>query len=359
MKKRLAMPLALVTAVLTGLCVARQLPVLEMEFAPGAGQLVDQFEAVSGVHPGFRRNHAKGLCISGEFRSNGNAASISVAHFFKPGVFPVIGRLSIAGSDPAISDASVDLRSLALAMSANGQSWKTSMNSVPVFPVSTPEALIEQLRASVPAKTVGNNDPGNVQSFRREHLEAKVFRDWLEQHPPSSGFHDSPYYSVNAFRFVDEIGRVQVVRWSMEPETPYGALVEDAMRNEDPDRLSHHFATRLAQAPVRWRLIITLAGPGDASNDATQLWPPERQRIDAGVLVVDKQQSQIDGLCRDVDFNPLVLPPGIHPSDDPVLLARGAVYAESHKRRLVESALQSADRSSQSGGGGSVYPDGP
>ena len=32
---------------------------------PTANQIVDRFEAVSGKHPGFRRNHAKGVCVTG------------------------------------------------------------------------------------------------------------------------------------------------------------------------------------------------------------------------------------------------------------------------------------------------------
>ena len=32
------------------------------------GRIVDRFEAVNGPHPGFRRNHAKGLCLAGPLR---------------------------------------------------------------------------------------------------------------------------------------------------------------------------------------------------------------------------------------------------------------------------------------------------
>src|SRR5665647_2237909 len=37
-------------------------------------RLIDSFEAVNGPHPGFRRNHAKGLCLTGYFDGNGKAA---------------------------------------------------------------------------------------------------------------------------------------------------------------------------------------------------------------------------------------------------------------------------------------------
>ena len=32
-------------------------------------RVIDGFEEVNGVHPGFRRNHAKGVCIAGAFDS--------------------------------------------------------------------------------------------------------------------------------------------------------------------------------------------------------------------------------------------------------------------------------------------------
>src|SRR5262245_10044615 len=38
------------------------------------GRFVDRFEEVNGLFPGFRRNHAKGLCFTGSFDSNGQGA---------------------------------------------------------------------------------------------------------------------------------------------------------------------------------------------------------------------------------------------------------------------------------------------
>ena len=45
------------------------------------------------------------------------------------------------------------------------------------------------------------------------------------------------------------------------------------------------------------------------------------------------------GNARDINFDPLVLPPGIEPSDDPLLSARSAVYAASFRRRAGENTL--------------------
>ncbi|MGY2233434.1 catalase family peroxidase [Pseudomonas gingeri] len=304
---------------------------------PTAAQMVDEFEASAGPHPGFRRNHAKGTCISGYFQGNGNVSELSLASAFRPGVVPVIGRLSIAGGNPTLNDARGDVRSLSLSLQTeNGELWRLAMNSTPVFPVRTPRALFEQMQAFMPDKSTGHADPQKVEAFRQAHPEDRAFARWLVNHPPSSGFDNSTFYSVNAFHFIDRHQQVRAVRWAMVPESTYEPVSTEQAGGGDPDFLSYGLSTRLAQGPVRWHLIITLAEQGDPTDDATRQWPARRTHIEAGVLVIDKVESQVDGACRDVDFNPLMLPPGIEPSNDPLLLARGAAYAESHRRRLLE-----------------------
>ena len=46
--------------------------------------------------------------------------------------------------------------------------------------------------------------------------------------------------------------------------------------------------------------------------------------------------------ARDINFDPLVLPDGIAPSDDPLLSARSAVYSQSYTRRAGEQKQPSA-----------------
>ena len=93
---------------------------------------------------------------------------------------------------------------------------------------------------------------------------------------------------------------------------------------------------------MRWQLILTLADAADPLTDATQAWPASRQQLHAGSLVVEQAVSQQEGACRDINFDPLVLPAGIEPTADPILQARSAAYAESFKRRTAEGAPQPA-----------------
>src|ERR1700741_3129759 len=84
---------------------------------PGAltpARITDAFEHASGVHPGFRRNHAKGVGVSGFFESNGAGARFSRAVVFRSGRVPVIGRFSLSGGRPDAADAPAEVRGLGL-----------------------------------------------------------------------------------------------------------------------------------------------------------------------------------------------------------------------------------------------------
>ncbi|HEY8326925.1 MAG TPA: hypothetical protein VIO59_00575 [Rhodanobacter sp.] len=48
-------------------------------------RLVNQFQDNAGTFAGYRRNHAKGACVTGYFDSNGRAQAYSTAQVFAPG----------------------------------------------------------------------------------------------------------------------------------------------------------------------------------------------------------------------------------------------------------------------------------
>ena len=99
---------------------------------------------------------------------------------------------------------------------------------------------------------------------------------------------------------------------------------------------------RLARGPLQWHLIVTVGQPGDATNDPTIPWPGDREHVDVGTLTIDRAESEAPGNCRDINFDPLVLPSGIEPSDDTLLSARSAAYSESFRRRAGENKTPSA-----------------
>lgn len=62
----------------------------------------------------------------------------------------------------------------------------------------------------------------------------------------------------------------------------------------------------------------------------------DRKEVIAGTLEVKNVTDQVNGACRDINFDPTLVPPGIELSDDPVLAARAAIYSQSYNARLRE-----------------------
>jgi catalase len=302
-----------------------------------AHKLIDALQTNGGLHAGYRRNHAKGVCVAGYFEGNDAASVYSTAPFFHAVRTPVVGRFALPGGNPYAPDDSVPIRSLALRLTApDGEQWRTGMNSMPVFPIATPEAFYEQTVAGRPDPKTGKPDPARVKAFFDAHPETAAFRAWAKDAKPSASFVTETYYSLNAFYLVDASGKRHAVRWRVAPEQTDGA--GDVAKAGDANVLQADLARRIAGGEQRWKLLITLAQPGDPVDDATRVWPDDRQTIDAGTLVLASVQAQDSGPCRDVNYDPTVLPDGMQASADPLLAARSSAYADSYLRRTSEEA---------------------
>ena len=309
-------------------------------------KLINVLETNNGVHPGFRRNHSKGVCVIGHFESSGEARSYSSAQVFNEARTPVVGRFALPAGNPYAPDSAVPIRSLALRFTqANGQQWRTGMNSMPVFPVGTPEAFYQLLKAGAPDPATGKPNPANMPAFFAAHPEAAPFLAWVKTAKPSASYATETYNGINAFFLVGADGKRQAVRWAVVAQS------QDAVGDTAPagsDFLEKDLVQRLASGPLRWQLNLTLANPGDPLDDASKPWIGEHKILNAGTLVLQSSQAQADGDCRDINFDPLVLPSGIEASNDPLLAARSAAYASSYLRRAGEvSPLHSAPQESK------------
>src|SRR5882724_5067437 len=161
-------------------------------------RFTDAFEQVDGVHSGFRRNHAKGVGVSGFFESNGQGVRLSKAVVFRPGRVPVISRFSLSGGQPYVADMPDTVRGLALEFSLpDGERWRTAMINLPVFPVSTPEAFYERLIASKPDPKTGKPDPAKMEVFLARHPETLRAVNVIKVQTVSSGFDNTTFHSLN------------------------------------------------------------------------------------------------------------------------------------------------------------------
>ena len=232
--------------------------------------------------------------------------------------------------DPLGAEAQARLRSLALQLDTDdGQQWRLAMNSFPFFAVSTPQAFAEQILASRPDAATGKPDPAKMQAFLERHPEAKNFMAWAGSAPWSNSFANTAYHGVHAFRFTNAGGESRSVRWIFEPQAGFEPMAPEQRQAAEASYLADEIAVRLAEGPLRWTLVLTLAEAGDPIENPSRRWPDDRERVAAGTFVLERVSDQATGACRDINFDPTILPGGIEASGDPVLDApRGRVLGD-------------------------------
>jgi catalase len=295
-------------------------------------KMVDAFTPPGGAPLGHRKNHAKGICFTGIFDSNGAGSALSQAQVFTRGQYPALGRFNLGTADPDAPDATVRVRGMGLQIATpDGQEWRTAMINAPVFAVSTPQAFYGLLLASA------SKDPNAMKDFAGAHPEIAAFGAWAQTGPWTGSYAEERFNGLNSFIFVDNSGAKHAVRWSLLPAAQPVAVSPDDLAKRGPNVLEREITERVRGGPQRWTMTVTEANPGDPTADPTKAWPADRRTVEVGTLIVQRIEAEPDGPCRDINFDPTVLPAGIRTSDDPFPAARSSAYAKSYDRRTAEA----------------------
>jgi catalase len=282
---------------------------------------------------GHRRNHAKGICFTGTFEANGNGSALSKAQVFVPGQYPVVGRFNLATADPNVADAMVRVRGLGIRITPpGGQEWRSAMIDAPIFPVSTPQGFYELLTASA------SKSPDAMKTFIAAHPEFLSFLNWAKTAPWTGSYAEERFNSLDSFLFIDGSGANHAIRWSLVPAARPVPISPDELAKRGPDFLEQEITQRVAAGPLRWSMVITVADPGDPTKDPNQAWPADRRTVEVGTLSVQRIEPERDGPCRDINYDPTVLPAGMTTSDDPFPAARSAAYSRSYNSRTAEAS---------------------
>jgi catalase len=282
---------------------------------------------------GHRRNHAKGICFTGTFAANGDGSALSKARVFTHGQYPMVGRFNLATTDPNAADAMVRVRGLGIQITTpDGEQWRSAMIDAPIFAVSTPQAFYELLTSS------GSKDPNAMKKFIGEHPEFLAFAGWAKTAPWTSSYAEERYNSLNSFLFVDGSGAKHPIRWSLVPAAQPVPITPEELGKRGPNYLEQEITQRVAAGPQTWSLLVTVARPGDPTADPNKAWPADRRTVNVGTMIVQQIEPERDGPCRDINFDPTVLPAGITTSDDPFPAARSAAYSRSYNSRTAEAS---------------------
>ena len=289
-------------------------------------RLVEALNGAYGVHAGHRAAHAKGVLCAGTFTASPAAGAISRAVHFQGAPSRAHVRFSNGGGDPTVPDTTRDARGIALKLYLeDGTTTDVIGITLPCFFVRTPEDFIAFTKARLEPEKL-------MPDFLGAHPEAlPAIQAALGADPPES-YATSTYNAIHSFRWIDAGGGSRWVRYRFEPEAGERTLPGDEAKARGRDYLQEEI---LARGETAFRLLVILGQEGDEIDDPTVAWPPEREQVEVGRLVLTGPDTERE---RDGDilvFDPTRLVAGIEMSDDPILRFRPRAYSASVERRTA------------------------
>ena len=298
-----------------------------------SNEILQKFDTLFGVHPGFRPAHAKGTMLNGSFTPTAEAAALSKAPHLNRPATPVSVRFSNSTGIPVIpdNDPNADPRGCAVRFHlAERVHTDIVAHSTNGFPARTGQDFLEFLTAI--AATDLTRFPGSpLEKYLGTHPAALAFVQTPK--PPPSSFARETYFGLTAVRFISQDGVSRYGRYRILPEAGNEHLDAAAVAARGPNYLFDELEQRVAKEPVKFRVVAQLAEDGDTVNDVTVQWPDSRKLLELGTLsftapVLDEAHEQ-----KQIIFDPIPRVDGIDASDDPLLELRAAVYLLSGRRR--------------------------
>ena len=303
------------------------------ESAPDlARQIADIMSQGPSGKAGQRFVHAKGIVCEGNFEASPGAAAISRAAHFRGGSVPVTVRFSDGASDASVADYSPDAgpRGMAIRFMPGGGTDIVAM-SHNGFVVGTGEEFLALMKAKA-ATDPSKPHPWPIEEFLGSHPRALKFVQDNRTVPAS--FAAESFHGNNSFLFVNSEGKKQAGRYHIVPVGATQTLDDAAARSKSPDFLREDLRVRLAKGPVKFRLLVQLPAPGDRTDDASEVWPDDRKKVELGILTIRSVAPDSAAAERRLAFDPVRLTDGIELSDDPLPPLRSRVYAISVASRL-------------------------
>jgi catalase len=300
-----------------------------------ARDLVAAANAIYGEHPRRRALHAKGVWTEGFFTPTPEAAKLSTAAHLQGEPTEALVRFSNGSGNPESHDAQREARGIAVKLRpTDGEETDILATTSVAFATRTPEEFLELLRLREPDPKTGEPDMEKLGVFLGEHPEAMPSVQSVIGIEPPASFATLKYYSPHAFGLIAADGDTTWVRYRWIPEAGEKRLPDDEAREKGRDYLAEELAERLRARTVAFDLSLQLAGEGDSLSDPTEIWPDERETVNAGRLeltaLIDDPESE-----DEIDvFDPTRVGEGIELPDDPVLHARRQAYSVSAYRRL-------------------------
>ena len=295
--------------------------------------LLQQFDTIFGLHPGFRPAHAKGIMLTGKFTPSPGAASLTRAPHLNRVSTPVTVRFSNSTGIPLVpdNDPNANPRGLAIRFHlAEHVHTDIVSHSTDGFPTRTGQEFFEFLRA-LSASDPSKPSPSPIEAFLGTHPKALAFVQAPK--PAPSSFARESFFGVTAMRFTNKDGVSRYGRYRIVPEAGSEHLADAVAADKSANFLFDELAERIAKGPIGFRVLAQLANDEDIVDDATVRWPEERTLLDLGAVTLTEPVTDDVHEQKHIIFDPIPRVEGIDPSEDPLIELRAAIYLLSGRRR--------------------------
>jgi catalase len=296
-------------------------------------ELLQQFDAIFGLNPGFRPAHAKGTMLTGVFTPSAEAASLTrAAHMVNESTLVTV-RFSDSTGVPLVPDNDPNANPRGFAIRFNlAEHVHTDIvsHSTDGFPTRTGQEFLEFLKA------LATSDPKNLsgsplEAFLGTHPKALAFVQTPK--PAPSSFARESYFGITAMQFTNKDGVGRFGRYRIVPVAGNDHLDDAAASAKSANFLFDELAERVAKGPIKFKIVAQLANDGDVVDDATVHWPEDRTLLELGTIALTAPVPDSAHEQKQIIFDPIPRLDGIAPSNDPLLELRAAIYLMSGRRR--------------------------
>lgn len=295
--------------------------------------LIRQFDAMLGLHAGFRPAHAKGILLTGSFAPAAEAASLTRAPHATRKSTPVTVRFSNSTGLPMIPDNDNNANPRGLAIRFHlGEHVHTDIigHSTDGFPTHTGQEFLEFLRAAAQSGASAPS-PTPIAVFLSTHPAALAFVQAPK--PSPSSFAREAYFGVTAMRFVNKDGLATYGRYRIVPEAGVEHMDDATAKSRSANYLFDEVAERVRQAPIQFQILVQIADKSDIVDDATIHWPASRPIVPFGTITLTAVAPNNAAEQQQIIFDPIPRVEGIEASADPLFEPRANIYLMSGRRR--------------------------
>ena len=303
-----------------------------------ANDLLQQFDQLFGLHPGFRPAHAKGLMLTGSFKPAAGAQSLTKApHVLRESTLVTV-RFSNSTGLPQLPDNVPDANPRGFAIRFNlAEHVHTDIvsHSTDGFPTRDGYQFLEFLRAAA-ASGPDVPSPKPIELFLGSHPAALAFVQAPKPFPSSLA--RETYFGVTAFAFTNAAGQTKFGRYRIIPTLGNDYLTDEQVSQLSPNYHFDEIAERVQKEPVQFRILVQVANAEDTVDDATVHWPESREQIELGSVELTQAVQETLAEQKHIIFDPIPRVDGIATSADPLLELRAAIYLISGRRRRTAEA---------------------